>query len=82
MLARHTRSACTGQRELEGKTVPPGPFNDVRQVGEETECVEGIASDLGHSPGDQKKHHALFVLDLQIRESHSVVQPRALCPVR
>lgn len=29
------------------------------------ECVEGITSDLCHSPRDQKKHHTLLILDLQ-----------------
>lgn len=41
---------------------------------EKTESVEGIASDLGHSPRNQKKHHTLLILDLQNdREIHSVV---------
>lgn len=54
--------------------MPPGPFNEVWQVVEKTERVEGIASDLCHSPRDQKKHHALLILDLQNhREIHSVV---------
>lgn len=32
---------------------------------EQVECVEGISSNLCHSPYDQKKNNALLILDLQ-----------------
>lgn len=72
-----------GCEQLNRKTSPPGPFNEVWQVVEKTECVEGIASDLCHSPRDQKKHHALLILDLQNhREIHSVVSPWTFSSVK
>lgn len=77
VLARQHQGSMHGAWGTQGKTLPPGPFNEVRQVVEKTERVEGIASDLSHSPGDQKKHHALLVLDLRVRESHSAVGPWA-----
>lgn len=32
---------------------------------EQVECVEGISSNLCHSPYDQKKNNAFLILDLQ-----------------
>lgn len=32
---------------------------------EQVECVEGISSNLCHSPHDQKKNNAFLILDLQ-----------------
>lgn len=74
VLAQQQNTHAQDCEKLSCKTSPPGPFNEVWQVVEKTECVEGIASDLSHSPRDQKKHHTLLILDLQNdREIHSVV---------
>lgn len=33
---------------------PPGPFDEVRQVVEQAECVVGISRNLCHRPHDQE----------------------------
>ena len=43
---------------------PPGPFDEVGQVVEQVECIEGISYNLCHRPYDQEKDNAFFVLDL------------------
>lgn len=74
VLAQQQNTHAQDCEKLNYKASPPGPFNEVWQVVEKTECVEGIASNLCHSPRDQKKHHTLLILDLQNdREIHSVV---------
>lgn len=43
---------------------PPGPFDEVRQVVEQVECVVGISGNLCHRPHNQEEEDAFFVLDL------------------
>lgn len=42
---------------------------------EQAECVEGISSNLCHSPNDQKKNNALLILDLQKYKEPTVSSP-------
>lgn len=43
----------------------PCPFDEVRQVIEQAECVERVADDLCHGPGCDKQQHAILALHLQ-----------------
>ena len=43
----------------------PGPFDEVGQVVEEAEGVEGVADDLCDGPGGDEQQHAVLTLHLQ-----------------
>lgn len=68
----HVWQRCIDSQQLPGhshgiqhdeKSVPC-PFDEVRQVIEQAERVEGVANDLRHGPGCDKQQHAILTLHL------------------
>lgn len=49
----------------------PGPLDEVRQVIEQAEGVEGVADDLRDGPGRDEQQHAVLALHLQVVQTHT-----------
>lgn len=61
------RDATTGRPfvPLSAQVLLPCPFDEVRQVVEQAERVEGVTDDLRDGPGRDEQQHAVLALHLR-----------------